>query len=372
MIIRIDNYNLGRKVASLVFADEAYEELINNNLEAMMLRGHSLYFWKSGATLKISQETCEKLSMCDDYDVFQIDEKGNAYLYYSNENDDNAFVITGKCNSNCIMCPTGSYIRKHGENADMEELKEIVRHIPTDARHITITGGEPFLVGHELFDFLQALKNKFKRTDFLLLTNGRALSIPSYSHRFNETAPENMIIGIPLHGHNDELHDMITQSPGGFAQTVSGIQNLLSAERKVEIRIVVSMLNHNHISDIVDLVIDRFPGAYSVKIMGMEMSGNAAINRDKLWLSYSDAFAASKEGIDKLIANRIDVSLYNFPLCSVDSNYRMLCKKSITDYKIRYAEACEQCAIKDACGGIFAGTFLMAKDDVIPQKRHDK
>lgn len=354
-------------VASLALSPMVYEELKQRNLEAILLREDSIFFWKRNLSVKITPEIHEQFSCCDNYDVFQIDEKGNAFLFFNNEQDDNAFMITGKCNSNCIMCPAGNYLRKNGENADIDMLLDIVSHIPTDARHFTITGGEPFLAGDGLFVLLKSLKARFNHSDFLLLTNGRALSIQEYAGMFDRTAPVNMITGIPIHGHNCSIHDMITQSPGGFEQTMAGISNLLRAGRKVEIRIVVNKLNYEYIYDISQLIVERFSNVHSVKIMGMEMTGSAARNRDKVWISYSRAFEASKRGIDNLIRNEIDVALYNFPLCSVDKKYRMLCRKSITDYKVRFADACYMCRNKDACGGIFAGSFLLAKNDVNPE-----
>lgn len=96
------------------------------------------------------------------------------------------------------------------------------------------------------------------------------------------------------------------------------------------------------------------------------MTGNAAKNKNRVWISYPDAFRASKKAIDLLIGAGIDVELYNFPLCAVDKMYRSLCEKSISDYKIRYTERCEKCCQKDACGGMFAGTVRLSKDDIIP------
>ena len=371
MIIKIDNYNLGRKIASLAFTSEVYEDLKKNNLETILLEEHNIYFRKSNVRIDITPKVHEQFRYCDNYDVFQIDEKGNAYLYYNNEADDNAFMITGKCNSNCIMCPASNYQRKNGSPADMDELLKIIHHIPADPRHFTITGGEPFLAGDKLFVFLRALKYKFKYTDFLLLTNGRALSIPSFCAEYHKSAPYNLVTGIPVHGYNSVIHDMITQTPGSFEQTLSGIDNLLKAGRKVEIRIVVSLQNYKHIGNIAELIIRKLPNVDSVKIMGMEMTGSAAVNRKKLWLDYASAFEASKEGIDRLIHNGIDVALYNFPLCSVNMNYRMLCRKSITDYKVRFSKVCDTCRIKDACGGIFTGSFLLAANDVKPEESDD-
>ena len=367
MIIKIENYNLGRKIAALALTRDVEKNLENNKLEAILLERDNLFFWKDNIKIPINDKTYNLFNCCDNYDVFQIDEKGEAYLFYNNEAIDNVFILTDKCNSNCIMCPVADNVRKNGHNSDMKEIMEIIRYIPTDPKHLTITGGEPFLVGRSIFNFLEALKVKFTNTEFLFLTNGRALCIEKYAKLFNDSAPINMITGIPIHGHNEKLHDKIIRVNGGFRQTVNGIKNLLKYNRRVEIRIVVSRINHQYISEISDLIINEFPNIDSVKIMGMEMTGNAALNRNELWLSYRDAFLSSKDAINKLVHNKIDVALYNFPLCSVEKSYQMLCRRSITDYKVRYAQECENCALKKVCGGIFAGTYKLAQKDIVPE-----
>ena len=58
--------------------------------------------------------------------------------------------------------------------------------------------------------------------------------------KFIETVPDNSIVAIPIHGSNAQINDMITQSKGSFAQTVKGIKQLLKANIRVELRIVVS------------------------------------------------------------------------------------------------------------------------------------
>ena len=93
------------------------------------------------------------------------------------------------------------------------------------------------------------------------------------------------------------------------------------------------------------------------------MLGSAFINQNEVWIKYSEAFQCSKEAIKLLIKNGIDVALYNFPLCAVEKEYHYICCKSITDYKIRYNIECDQCRLKDACGGVFAGTLKMAEKD---------
>lgn len=57
---------------------------------------------------------------------------------------------------------------------------------------------------------------------------------------------------------------------------------------------------------------------------------------------------------------------YNFPLCAVDREFWPICAKSITGYKVRFPESCGICAVRDACGGLFTGSYRLAKGDVTP------
>lgn len=372
MIIRLKNYELGKKIVSLSLTEDVFQKLKEKKLAVAYLCDNKLIFWPENEVLEMTLENVQKFKQCDNYDVIEISEDGNAFIYYSNDSLDNAIITTNKCNSNCIMCPVVEYVRKKECNIIPEDLLEIIKHIPSDTVHLTITGGEPFLIGEKIFDILVALKKQCENTGYLLLTNGRALSYGPFLKKFCESAPHNISIGIPLHGYNASTHDAITRSLGGFKQTYMGIKNLINYGFNVELRMVVSKLNYKYIDKIAELIVKEFKDVNSVKIMGLEMLGNAAKNCDDVWISYSEAFKAAKKGIDILIKNGIDTALYYFPLCAVEENYHYICSKSITDYKVRYTEECDNCYLKDACGGIFAGTIRLAKKDVKAWGCNDK
>ena len=59
-----------------------------------------------------------------------------------------------------------------------------------------------------------------------------------------------------------------------------------------------------------------------------------------------------------------DVKLYNFPLCVVKKEFWTLCEKSISPDKVRFDETCENCKMRKACGGIFAGTISLEKGEL--------
>ena len=366
MMIQIPDYRFGYRAVSLVKSESAMKQCVVNGLSALYYHDNILELVPDGVEVSRDNEIIQQLSGYHEGDVFELSAEGELYLYYNTSSEDNAFVLTNHCNSNCIMCPSSEIARKTGGAASLQQLLDLVKHIPTDAIHLTITGGEPYLFGKGIFDFFSALRERFPETEFLLLTNGRVFSLPEYCYRTNETLPLRTLIGIPIHGPNSEIHDRITQVPGSFEQTNIGIKNMIALGRFVELRIVVSQLNADYLSQIATLFVQSYKGAQSVKIMGLEMLGSAAINRARVWLPYRDAFQKAKEAINTLIAHGFDVKLYNFPLCSVEPAYWSICAKSISEDKVRYPETCEQCRVKDACGGLFAGTFRLAKEDVEP------
>lgn len=366
MMLTIPNHKNGYQIVSLAKDEETKAYLCEKQLACLFLAGETVTFYPEGITISLDKSTAEKLASQCNLDIFEINDNGAAYLCFSNTSTDNAIAVTNRCNSNCIMCPSSETARRLGSTAQIENLLEIVRHIPTTAAHLTITGGEPFLIGEDMFVLLQAIKEKFRRTDILLLTNGRAFASKRFCALLEQSLPKHTVIGIPLHGYDPQSHDSITGVPGSFAQTFAGLQNILEKRLHVELRIVVSRLSAEWLDQIATLICASLSSVYCVKIIGLEMLGSAAVHREMVWISYRAAFLKAKEAITRLIMSGIDVGLYNFPLCAVDREFWHICDKSISDYKVRFADCCERCMVKDACGGIFAGTYRLAKDDLTP------
>lgn len=366
MIIPLNQYQSGYRIASLAKCEETLHNLQAQGLDALYLQEKSVVLYPDKEPLFPDEQGLQRFAECDDYDVFEIEENGRAFRYYDNESDDNAFVVTAKCNSNCLMCPSSESCRRKGGATSVDHLLQIVNHIPSDAVHLTITGGEPFLLGRDIFRFFEALRNKFTDTGFLLLTNGRIFSVPAYCELLEQTLPPQTILGIPLHGYDAATHDLITQTPGSFYETVAGLKRLLARKFRVELRIVVSKISAEYLDALAERIVRDFPSVETVKFMGLEMLGNAARNQERIWLPYGQAFQKSKKAIRRLVLAGIDVGIYNFPLCAVDQEFWPICAKSITGYKVRFPEPCETCAIRDACGGIFAGSYRLAKEDVVP------
>lgn len=324
---------------------------------------YNLYMNGKAYIIKILLNDEEQLEYND---ILNIRENGNIEKVFSGYEREVDIFVTNQCNSNCIMCPVSAAVRKKENRERTEWILKYIDALPAEIEYINITGGEPTLVGKELFKLLEALKNKFQYAGYQLLTNGRIFSDMRYTENILKYIPYGLRFAIPVHSVNAEIHDKITQAPKSFTQTDHGIRNLLRYRQKIEIRFVISKWNVNTALDTAKYIVENYQGVFCVNFVGMEMMGNAAVNRKDLWIDYREAFAGIKKAIDYLILNGIDVQLYNFPLCAVEPGYRHIAVKSITDYKIRFKKECTLCAVRDICGGFFWSTLNLMDPDVYP------
>lgn len=354
-MLYLSRFNGIKNIYSVARDEGALLEILRLKHNAMMLQdaGNVCRLYPECIEFITTKEERDRMLFLQNFDVLQTVGDGCLYPVYSSASLDNAIVVTQHCNSNCLMCPVPDRIRREEKPQTLEDLVRLVDYIPSDAPHLTITGGEPFLIGALIFALLSYLRQTHPRTEYQILTNGRIFAVQEFVDRFIASRPECMSLGIPLHGPSEEIHDTIVQSKGAFRQTVTGIRNLLVKGERVDLRFVVNGFNHTFITEMAEFVVRYLSEVASVKVMGLEMTGNAAVNRDRVWIPYEEAFRDARKGIDLLIRAGIDVELFNFPLCTVDPNYWGLCCRSITDSKVRYFSDCAACKVRLQCGGIF-------------------
>ena len=364
MSVRFKEYCHGYRIASLALDNCVKEKQLEKGLSVLYVGDSDIELLPDHIVLSQENADIELLRQFNNYDVLEIWENGVVQRRYNDQSDDNYFFVTGSCNSNCVMCPSPDAARRNVPKTNISELLELARHIPSDTPHLTITGGEPFLVGECIFPFIQYLKDHFPITEFLFLTNGRIFAIEKYLRQFAAAVPDHSIVAIPIHGSCENVHDSITRAKGSFKQTKHGIKELLKNNIPVEVRLVVSRLNIHDFDNIADLIITQFKGIEYVSVIAMEMTGNAWANKDQVWIPYREAFDSIAGSLKKMIENGINVKLYNFPICTVQKPFWTLCEKSISENKVRFAETCDECKYRTACGGVFAGTFQLEKDEL--------
>ena len=364
MSIKLDNYNFGNRLVSLALDEVTRDDLLKRNLSVLFADKDKLILLPENTVISSNPAALSKINCYNNFDVLSIWENGTVNRIYNDKSDDNYFFVTGRCNSNCIMCPSPEILRKNVSDSDVSELIELARHIPSDTPHLTVTGGEPFMIGEKIFSFINFLKEHFPLTEFLFLTNGRIFAIEEYVQSFAEAMPSNSIVAIPIHGSCESIHDSITRSDGSFRQTVYGVKQLLKKHIRIEIRLVVSRLNVDDFENISKLIITQLKGIEYVSVIAMEMTGNARLNAAKVWIPYREAFNSISSSLRSMIENGLDVRLYNFPLCTVQKPFWTLCEKSISDNKVKFADSCDDCKYKSACGGLFVGTYSLEKNEL--------
>lgn len=369
-----DKYIIGKIIKNKnVFDKEKYIQVLDDENIDLFEKGYKGYIFDN----KPKNIELNKINYCShvkdyqsllDFDVVEIVNNKIIRVLYRDDSEDNAIVVTNQCNSNCIMCPDSDAVRNTKENPDIKKLLEQIRCIPDDTKHITITGGEPGLLKENLLKLLEECKKYLPNTEFLILTNGRVFSNTDFTNKLEESIPNNTRIAIPIYAANEDLHDEITRVKGSFRQAVVGIKKLIEKNIDVEIRVVVLKKNYKYLEKIANFIVKELPEVKMVNIMALEMTGNAYKNREQVWINFGEVKEYLYKACITIIKSGIITNLYNFPLCNLDERLYSVAHRSITDYKIRYKEKCEECRAKENCGGFFNSTINVKDIKVKPIK----
>ena len=274
--------------------------------------------------------------------------------------------MTGQCNSNCIMCPYSSRQRSNGSPSTVEELLQLVELMNPEAEYLCITGGEPTLLKEGFLTVLAAVKAHMPYALVHILTNGRTFYYQDFYAAYRSVRPFQTLLGIPLHASDAALHDKIAGAPGSFRQTIRGLDHCYAAGEHIELRIVTSKLNLNNLQELAEYISIHYPAVSHVSLMGLEMMGNAMINRQDVWVSFDTLMAEVEKAVDVFLSRGVAVRLFNYPLCKVNPRYHSLYYRSISEYKIKYKPECDRCTKKAECGGFFQTTIIMPDITVSP------
>lgn len=369
-----DKYIIGKIIKNKNVSDkEKYIQVLDDENINLFEEGYKGYIFDN----KPQNIDLNKINYCSnvndyqsllDFDVVEIVNNKTIRVLYRDDSEDNAIVVTNQCNSNCIMCPDSDAVRNTKENPDIKKLLEQIRCIPDDTKHITITGGEPGLLKENLLKLLEECKRYLPNTEFLILTNGRVFSNTDFTNKLEESIPNNTRIAIPIYADNEDMHDEITRVKGSFRQAVVGIKKLIEKNIDVEIRVVVLKKNYKYLEKIANFIVKELPEVKMVNIMALEMTGNAYKNREQVWINFGEVKEYLYKACITIIKSGIITNLYNFPLCNLDERLYSVAHRSITDYKIRYKEKCEECRAKENCGGFFNSTINVKDIEVKPIK----
>lgn len=267
--------------------------------------------------------------------------------FFRSGSNSNTILLTEQCDQRCIMC---SQPPKNYDYTHFELYKEAIALIEGPSV-IGISGGEPTLFKTDLLDFISDIVKLKPDIKFHVLTNGQHFSDEDISTL--KVLRKSIIWAVPIYSSDASEHDKIVGKKGAFDELLKGLNVLAKSSSKVELRTVVLRENIFGISLLANFIGINLPWVQSWSIMQLEKKGYAVFEWEKKFYDTSDDFKILSRAIEISQARGFAVDLYNFPLCTVPSQFRKYCRKSISDWKSKYIKACMPCADKKLCSGMF-------------------
>lgn len=273
-------------------------------------------------------------------------------VLYRRGSKHNAFLVTERCNHYCLMCSQPP--RRVDDGWILDEIAECIELIDPATETIGFTGGEPFLEWQRFISVVATVRDRLPATAVHVLTNGQAFASDEVASAWATLDHKRVMVGIPLYGAVDAVHDYVVQARGAFDETVLGILRLKDKGQRVEVRLVLHALTTSRLRETCTWLARNLPFVDHVALMGLENTGFALANQDLLWIDPLDFQADLACGVDILRSAGVNVSIYNLPLCVLDRSVWDVAVQSISDWKRNYSSECDGCGARARCAGFFS------------------
>jgi len=244
----------------------------------------------------------------------------------------------------------------------MKQIRTALDNVPT-GETINLTGGEPTL-RKEFFEILEYAREKNPDSLVFVVSNGRKFADKKFVKKLSELNLKNMRIGIALYSHKREVHDTVTQVKGSWLEAVQGIKNLLGKGFNVELRILVEKCNYQELEETARFITENFIGLERVVFINLKYTGNAFINRKKVFVHYSKAVPFAQKAVDVLTKKGFQVRLFHFPLCIIEEKYRSLAEGTTKgEFDLALPKKCDSCTLKEKCPKIWKSYLPLAGEN---------
>jgi His-Xaa-Ser system radical SAM maturase HxsC len=304
-------------------------------------------------------------SYLGDGDVIRIwPKRRQVRVLYRKSSPHNHFLLTERCNHYCLMCSQPP--KDVDDRWIVQDVLATLPLIDRSATEIGFTGGEPTLLGDDLFAILQTTKAFLPETAVHILSNGRRFADIEFARRYAAIHHPDMMVGIPIYSDLSTVHDYVVQADGAFDETIRGILALKQLRQKVEIRIVVHKQTYSRLPQLAEFIVRNLTFVDHVTFMGLEITGFTRANLETLWTDPVDYQRQLYHAVSYLADSRMHVSVYNHQLCVLDRRLWAFARKSISDWKNEYMAECTGCAQQQNCGGFFVSAKLRYSDHIKP------
>lgn len=286
-----------------------------------------------------------------DGDIALIQPSGEVLILWESDSPHNALFLTDACNARCLMCPQPPKVHDPIHIRNAHRILNLLRNKQQNS--ICITGGEPTLNKRHFLKIFERCILEHPESHIEILTNGQTLSNFDFTKQIARISTNNVRFCISLHADCDNLHDNIVQKEGSFRRTHLGILNLARFGISTEIRFVINKMNYSRLPSLPDFIFRNYPFIDHLAIMGLEMTGEAKNNADRIWIDPVDYQIEILAFTQEARRRGLPFSIYNHQLCILPEESRPYARKSISDWKQKYIKTCENCSQKNHCCGVF-------------------
>ena len=282
-------------------------------------------------------------------DVVVINKQGEIIFVYEILSNHNALMATERCNHRCIMCPQPPILQEKDKTPFNLKLISL---FDKNTQEIGITGGEPTLIGDNLFTLINHIKKELPHTAISILSNGVKFADKEYAMKLAKCRHQDLQIDIPLFSDIAEEHNRIVGAKT-FYKTVQGLYNLALFHQRIGLRMVIHKQTYKRLPQFADFIYHNFPFVAQIAFMQMETTGLAKENFDDLWIDPYDYNDELREAVLLLADRGMKPYIYNAQLCVLPEDIRCYAQQSISDWKDIYISECEGCVLKGQCAGFF-------------------
>lgn len=282
-------------------------------------------------------------------DVVVINRSGEIVFVYEIGSDYNVLMATELCNHRCIMCPQPPILKEKDRTPFNLKLISLMNK---STKEVGISGGEPTMIGDNLFVLIKHIKKELPQSAISILSNGVKFANKDYAMKLAMCRHHDLQIDIPLFSDIAEEHNRIVGAKT-FYKTVQGLYNLALFHQRIGLRIVVHKQTYKRLPQFADFVYHNFPFVSQVAFMQMETMGMAKDNFDQLWIDPYDYNKELREAVLLLKDRGMKPYIYNAQLCVLPEDIRRYAVQSISDWKDIYLPECDGCVLRGQCAGFF-------------------
>jgi MoaA/NifB/PqqE/SkfB family radical SAM enzyme len=274
--------------------------------------------------------------------------------------------VTDLCNEKCGFCVVGSPLAK----SDSVQYKDLIKFLMENAdegfESLNLHGGEPTILP-QLMDLLDTAR-VFGYPRVEIQTNGRRLRDMEFVEKLKARGVELFVIS--LHGADAHVQDCLTQTPGGFAETIEGIRNAKKAGLKVRVNTVITRMNMGQLGNICRLCVEL--GVDHINISNLHPVGSGYFALDMQAPTVKETREHLIPLLDELAGAGHQITLEGFPLCvvapyenlAIEDGTRFIrmmyqggvyddYDKFMDEQQREFGAPCEGCPLRTDCGGVY-------------------